>query len=84
MNYADFEERVNDCYAKIEKTLNTNSPKVGEFWYVKLPGVTALATELIKEITKHTVELSEDNYGSVRRYKISDIEFVEKSAKDSL
>lgn len=56
---------------------------VGEFWYVKYQGGNCLAKVLIKDVTEKTVYLEEYNHNgsyayNSRRYKKTDIEFVEK------
>ena len=66
-------------------TVFTAPPELrfGETWYVKFPNDTALSKVVIDDVTEKTVYLSEyTNSGSYaynsRRYKKTDIEFVEK------
>ena len=58
--------------------------KVGENWYIKLPGAIALVEVEILEVTKQTVVIKQSHrslsyISSENRYKKSDIEFIEKS-----
>jgi hypothetical protein len=57
---------------------------VSETWFVRLPGGQSLACTEIDELTLHTVvlrmvdELGMNWHGSVGRYELASIKFVEK------
>ena len=56
---------------------------VGEHWYIKYPGATALVEVEIDQVTPKTVILTQMDlpYNSPLRYEISNIKFVEKVEK---
>ena len=53
-----------------------NIPKVGEHWWVKLPGDNFLREKKLIKVTQHIVCVL--IYNTVCCYKISDVDFVEK------
>ena len=57
--------------------------KVGDNWYVKLPGATALVEVKIEQVTPKTVLLRQMDfpYNNPLRYEISNITFVKKVEK---
>ena len=52
--------------------------KVGESWYIRLPGGVSLSKLKIIDRTPKVVELIPPNYGVSSLYAIADLEFVEK------
>ena len=52
--------------------------KVGDNWYVKLPGWNYVFKSEILEVTEKTVKIKFGNHPPPQRYKKSDVEFVEK------
>jgi hypothetical protein len=52
--------------------------KVGESWYIRLPGGSALSILKIIDRTPKVVELISPNHGVSILYVIADLEFVEK------
>lgn len=63
------------------------NPKVGETWYVLLPGALACKTVIVKDITKNTVLLLDHgrvhDYDGTRYPLDTGIRFVEKSNKEN-
>ena len=53
--------------------------KIGQIWYVKLPGSITLATREISDITEKTVALYTARSGIDTRYEISEIKFIERA-----
>ena len=66
------------CDGMISSPKDLTYVAVGQIWWVKLPGGTTLAEREIKELTDKTVVLTgSERYDMGRRYKTTDIEFVE-------
>lgn len=80
-----FEAAIHDFNISISKKIEF---KKGECWYVKLPNNSShiLSEKYIVSITEKTIELSDvpNLYSAIRpvRYKIADIDFVEKSNRE--
>jgi hypothetical protein len=57
--------------------------KVGDHWYIKPSGKSALDEYEILDVTKSTVEIKECgvSHPPVRRYSIFDVKFIEKVKK---
>jgi hypothetical protein len=57
----------------------TQKFKIGESWYIRLPGGSALSKLKIIDRTPKVVELIPPEYGACSSfYAIADLEFVEK------
>lgn len=67
--------RMYDSYKKI--TVKA-SPTVGETWHYKVPGASALSTGYVKEVTAHTVVMSNSRWADGSRYVTDELEFIEK------
>lgn len=53
-------------------------PNVGETWHYKIPGASALSTGYVKEVTAHTVVISNNRWDDGSRYVTDELEFIEK------
>lgn len=54
------------------------SPNVGETWHYKIPGACALSTGYVKEVTAHTILISNNRWDDGSRYVTDELEFIEK------
>ena len=65
----------------MNKKLQALTPKIGEYWYVRING-GGITSRLISDITPLTIELSDPEAftrHSNRRYEHSEIAFIEKA-----
>lgn len=68
-------QRMYDSHKHV-KTRPT--PTVGETWHYKVPGASALSTGYVKEVTAHTVVMSNSRWADGSRYVTDELEFIEK------
>ena len=72
--------RSNKYYrAFINFMLKNNALVIGDSWYIKNTDHSSLKLVYITDVTKNTVCIKINTYTSGQRFKISDIEFVEKA-----
>ena len=75
--------KLNVIYKVIKWILNRPPDlNIGELWYIKLSNTSPAETVQIDDITEKTVLLSQNITIGQTRYKITDIDFIEKVKTD--